>query len=167
MRSRIYLQTNERGFYFFKMVSGAHDYQKTVVWVNSGLVELDEKSRKFICNPKSGAEIVRTEKGALVMRPSLKGVVVYVIEEDSGYRGSCNIEVTGLGVSIMATGKAFHSPQGNLGETAWAIVNGGFGEVKVKGRRTGRRIDKEEIDYTLLPSGKKIEAVEEGLEELL
>jgi hypothetical protein len=166
MRNRIYLQANERGFYHFVMVSGAHDHEKTVVWVNRNLVQRQEGGKAFIPNPIRGATVVATEKGALVMRPTDPAATVFIVEEESGYRGSCDIDVGGPGVQVMAIGKAYHSPRGNLGETAWALVNG-FDEIRVKGRRDGRRVDREEIEYTLKNDGKKIEAVEEGLEELL
>jgi hypothetical protein len=168
MRSRIYLEANERDFCYFKMVSGSHDHDKTIVWVNRSLISRDERETPFIRNPMIGAQIETTEKGALVMRPNAEAErVVYIVEEESGYRGSCEIEVAGPGVSVIASGHAFHSPRGNLGETAWVLANGRIEGVKVTGKKTGRWVDKEKIEYTLLPTGQKIEAIEEGLEQLL
>jgi len=165
MRSKIYLNVNERGFYYFKMVSGSHDHKKTIVWINRGLIEFDGNKQAYISNPKRNAWIVQTDKGALVMRPE-DGGVVYVIEESSGYRGNCDIVVEGFATYIVEQGKQYHSPQGNLGETAWIIVNA-RNEIKVYGKRTGRRIENEDINYTMFIDGHIMNAIEEGLEQLL
>lgn len=180
------IDRNEKGFASFTLVAGAHDHQKTRVWVNNALVEKGETifshnpvTGKWdlptvgeeISFPVSGARVSPTEKGSLVMRPS-SGQIVYLVEVVSGYRGSASIQVEGRkgaggsNASVIAEGKRFHSPQGNLGETAWALVNSD-GEIVVIGRRTGRRIDKEEVSFTLHGDGRIENEEEEGLDAAL
>jgi hypothetical protein len=176
------VERNEKGFASFVLVAGAHDHQKTRVWVHEDLVKKEKmtgntgfESRlsaetlaslpewEFVTFPVHSARITRTERGGLVLRPYVEGTV-HLVEEESGYRGSCSLEFHGG--EIIASGIAFHSPQGNLGETNWALINA-QGPIRVTGRRTGRRVDREEIDYTLHTDGTVVEAEEEGLAQEL
>jgi hypothetical protein len=158
-----FIERNEKGFAYFELVAGSHDHIRTRVWVNNALVKKsapEDGELEFVEFPVREAKVSRTDKGSLVLRPC-EGWTVYCIEMSSGYRGSCSIEVTGG--EVMASGSKYHSPQGNLGETAWALVNA-QGPIHVAGRRTGRRVDKEEVEYTIYPDGRVDQAEEEGLE---
>ncbi len=180
------IERNEKGFASFTLVAGAHDHIQTKVWVNDALIQKGEtilshnpETGKWdlpmvgeeISFPVCGAMVMPTEKGALVMRP-FDGGNVYLVEVESGYRGSASIEVKGIdgpggsNAAVMASGKSYHSPQGNLGETAWALVNAD-GPVVVTGRRTGRRIDKERVAFTLHGDGRVENEEEEGLDAAL
>jgi hypothetical protein len=187
---RIELQKNEKGFYFFELRSGAHDHIKTRVWVNRALVKVreekfpnyggasclfeaqekgtlthDVKRVEEVSFPIRGAQVVRTEKGALVLRPSEEGWVA-LIRERSGYRGSASFSLEG-DYEIVAEGQEYHSPRGNLGETAWALVNVRGPELVVHAKISGRRVSREEYSYRVFPDGRTENLEEEGLEQLL
>jgi hypothetical protein len=115
--------------------------------------------------PIQGAQVFRTEKGVLVLRPSGEGWVA-LVQERSGYRGSADFSLEG-DFEIVAEGKEFHSPQGNLGETAWALVNVKSPELVVHASITGRRVAQGEYSYKLFPDGRIENLEEEGLEQLL
>jgi hypothetical protein len=115
--------------------------------------------------PVRDAQIQRTEKGTLVMRPADCNTV-YLVEIKSGYRGSASInEITGG--EVVASGNRYHSGQGALGSTAWAIVNSPTDWIKVTGRRTGRRVDENDVAFYLYPDGHRVEAINDELEKLL
>jgi len=114
--------------------------------------------------PIKGAQVVKTEKGALVLRPAEGWVAL--IRERSGYRGSANFSLKG-DYEIVAEGKEYHSPQGNLGETAWALINVKSPELVVHASITGRRVSQGEYSYKLFPDGRIENLEEEGLEQLL
>jgi hypothetical protein len=153
------IRQNERGFSYIELCSGSHGHEKTRIWINRALVpEGDE-----IEFPIQGAQVETTEKGTHVMRPATG--TIYLVEIPSGYRGSARItEVEGG--EIVARGQRYHSGQGATGETAWAVVNA-QGRIKVTGRKTGRRVDKNDVGYYLYPDGRKEDAVNDELENLL
>ena len=152
---------NDHGFGYFVFVSGSHGHIKTRVWVHNTLVKEGRSSWtgepcEVVEIPVKGGEIHQTEKGSLVLRSDEKGIV-YLVEIPSGYRGSA--EITDVqGGTVVAQGHRFHSGQGALGETAWALVNA-QGPIEVFGRRDGRRIDDPEVAFRLTPDGEKEELV--------
>jgi hypothetical protein len=162
----INVEKSEKGFYHFDLFSGSHHHIRHRIWVNNKMINFpaDGEGSPTIKLPVIGAKIERTEKGALVLRPC-DGVNLYLVWHPSGYRGNANIEVSG-DAEVVAKGKKLHSPQGATGETAWALVNA-WGETRVTGLITGRRISDGRIDYKILPSGEVVQSKEEGLEELL
>ena len=117
--------------------------------------------------PVYGASVRRTERGSLVLVPG-EGVV-YLATVASGFRGSARIDEIKGGRTI-ATGEWYHSPQGNLGETAWALVQAGRDEtIEVIGFREGRRISESErhVHFRLLPDGSTEEVLDPEAEDLL
>ena len=162
------IQKNEKGFAFIEFYSGSHGHQRTRIWVHENFIR-QTPYRETIINevlfPIREARIVKTEKGGMVLRPAPAPSTVYLVEISSGYRGSSSLTNISEG-EIVAQGDAFHSGQGSLGSTAWAVVNGGE-SITVQGRRTGRRIDKNEISLTLYADGRKEEVIEREIEQLL
>jgi hypothetical protein len=149
------VKRNNRGFGYLIFVSGSHDHIKTRVWVHNLLIQTKDE-REFVQLPLQG-RIYKTKKGSLVLR--LEKGFVYFVQISSGYRGSASInEVKGSSVETVATGSEYHSGQGALGETAWALVNA-QGPIEVFGRRTGRRVDNPEVSFRLTPDGEREELV--------
>jgi len=167
---KVSLQQNERGFMYFELRAGSHDHVRTRVWVHRSLVRMNPEGEApyELSFPIIGAKIHRTEKGNLVLRPEPDWWVALVTEK-SGYRGMASIRIEGVDgeVEIVAAGKEFHSPQGSLGETAWALINANAPQIKIHAHISGRRISRPEFSYILLPTGEIIEAVEEEVEKLL
>jgi len=155
---------SNKGFYLFNLVSGSHNHIVTKVWVNKKFVHPNEADGE-VEFPVQNARVIRTEKGALVLRPSDEGWVA-LIQERSGYRGSADFSLEG-DFEIVAEGKEYHSPRGSLGETAWALVNVKGPEILVHVSISGRRVSKGEYSYKLYSDGKKLNLEEEGLEQLL
>jgi len=165
---------NEKNFFYIELVAGSHDHIKTKVWVNKSFVphspeEIPPDAGKQwtpwdLEFPIHGAQVVKTEKGALVLRPAEGWVAL--VKERSGYRGSADFSLEG-DFEIVAEGKEFHSPQGNLGETAWALVNVKSPELVVHASISGRRVSQGEYSYKSFPDGKIENMEEEGLEQLL
>ena len=143
---------NERGFGYITFYSEAHDHVRTRVWVNDALIK--DNGIEF---PIRGATIIRTEKGSLVMKKT-PGWNVFHVEIRSGYRGLASI-VEVKGGEIMASGKEYHSPRGNLGETAWALVNSNQNFIEVFGERSGRRVDQNAFAFRLIVDGTKEELI--------
>jgi len=159
------IQKNERGFFFFELRSGAHNYIRTRIWVHRDLVN-EEETLDF---PLVGAKVVKTPKGGLVLRPAENEHWVALITERSGYRGTASISVEaveGGEVEVITSGREFHSPRGSLGETAWALINV-RGKIRVRAHITGRRISKNDFSYTLSPTGEKVEEICEEVEKFL
>jgi len=77
------------------------------------------------------AQIVRTEKGTLVIK-YVPGTVLYVLEIPSGFRGSVHSKVEGECIETVV----LRSPRGSLGEVVHVWVNDG--NCKVRYRITGR-----------------------------
>ena len=159
------IERNDKGYASVTFCAGAHGHIKTRVWVHRTLVEPGEHPGvETLTFPVRGARIARTDKGALVLRPA-PGAVVYHVAIPSGYRGTARID-TIAGGEIIASGSAYHSGQGSLGDTAWALVNAS-GPIEVRGTRTGRRIDNPAVAYTVTPDGTETEIVEDAIAELL
>ncbi len=116
---------------------------------------------EFITFPKKNAWIEKTKKGSLVMRPKENGTV-YLVEISSGYRGWAeikNIRTKNLKIcETVASGERYHSPQGALGCTAWAVVNA-TDFIEVKAEATGRRVDNGEFTFRLTPDGEYEELI--------
>jgi hypothetical protein len=150
------LRRNDRGFGFLEWHHGSNSRYSLRVWVNQDIpVGTDESGKDEIAFPVVGAQLVKTEKGGLVLRPG--DGVVYLYSVSSGYRGSSGVEMVSGG-EIMANVKGLHSGQGSLGNTTVALVNGGSGPVDIRWYRTGRRVDKA-TGISRLTSDGEVEAV--------
>jgi len=152
------VQRNERGYAYLEFCAGSHDHIHTRIWLHNSLIQED----KTINFPVMGAWIFTTEKGSLVMRPR-EGGVVYHATISSGYRGSAKIKTCSSPdgeCEVVATGQEYHSGQGALGETSWALVNSD-GPIEVYGYRSGRRIDENNVAFRLTPDGEQEELVQD------
>jgi len=159
------LRKSENDLWYFELLSGAPHHTHIRVWVrNKPVANGDEKEFPSIVFSLVGAKVKSPEKGTFILVPN-EGTSVHIIWHPSGYRGTSNIDISG-DCETVAKGKQFHSEQGALGETSWALVNA-WGETRVTGLITGRRVVDGSIYYRILPSGKVVQSREERLEELL
>ena len=159
------IQVTEKGLYFFELISGSHGHMRTRIYVSKSLLEGNGiKGVEKLSFPVQAAKIESTPKGTMVLRP-VPGSTAYLVEIHSGYRGGSNIKEI-RGGSIVASGGRYHSGQGALGMTAWALVNA-TSPIEVIGERTGRRVDQKEVAFRIHPDGHKDEINEDGLEEML
>ena len=151
------VQRNERGFAYVQFQGGSHDHVRTRLWIHEGCLTKD--GEEVTCPfPAKNAEVKKTEKGTFVMKPG-SGTVVYA-DIVSGYRGSARIDEV-RGGEIVFSGASYHSGQGALGETAWALINGTGPHVEVFGTRTGRRVDNSAVAFRLTADGEKEELVDD------
>jgi hypothetical protein len=162
MKNKRKVKRNDQGFGYLKFVSGPHDRTKTRVWVHNLLIK-KENDEEFVDFPIQNAIIDQTQKGSLVMRPHSGGCNIFLVELPSGYRGNSVIKNIFCGPGCLeawgvANGQTYHSELGNLGETAWAIVNAD-GPIDVFARVTGRSIDQEDIAFRLIPDGSQEELI--------
>lgn len=153
---------NDRGFGYIEFVAGSHDHVKTRVWVHNDLIQ-EKDGREYVEFPIRGGWITKTEKGSLVLKKWPQDAVVFHIEIPSGYRGSARIDRIAHGpgtgeLVVVATGSAYHSGQGSLGDTAWALVNSD-GPIEVFGTASGRRIDNPAVAFRLTPDGEREELI--------
>ena len=151
------VKKNDRGFNFLELVSRSHDHKKERIWIHYSLIE-----KKRVHFPIRGAWIYETKKGNLVIRPRV-GSVVYLVTISSGYRGWADIEKCSSHHGeclVMAAGHEYHSPQGALGATAWALVNSD-GPIEVYGERSGRRVSNGRVAYRLTPDGEREDLIED------
>ena len=127
----------EGGYNTLEFFSGAHDHERTVVYINVACrLEWGPNGGDWLRFPLRDHQI-RLVSNKLVLVPVMH-CNVFIVEIESGYRGTATIdEVSG---EIMARGAALHSGQGALGRTAWAIVNCPEERLRVSGQATGRRI---------------------------
>ena len=117
--------------------------------------------------PIRSAVVRRTERGSLILIPG-KGIV-YFATIPSGFRGSATLDEI-RGGEVIAAGKWYHSPQGSLGRTAWALVQAPpESSIEIIGSHTGRRIpkDREHVHLLLLPDGSRQEVLEPEIEAIL
>lgn len=149
------INRNERGFGYIEFCSGSHGRIKTRIWIHNSLVSC-EGEREFIEFPVQNSFIQKTEKNSLVLREK-EGGIVYHIQIPSGYRGTAEINKVNNG-EIVASGNEFHSGQGSLGNTAWAIINS-TGFIEYEGEATGRRIDDPNVAYRVTPDGNVEELI--------
>ena len=158
------IERNERGYGYLELMSGSHDHKRTRVWVRNELIEPGpEENDEIRPFPVRDAWVYTTQKGSFVLRPRVGGVV-YLVEVVSGYRGTAQIEKCAAPAGeciVVAAGHKYHSGQGALGETAWALVNSD-GPIEVYARRTGRRIDQPEHAFRLTPDGEREELIEDA-----
>lgn len=152
------LERNEKGFAFAEFVGGAHDCEKTKLWVHGSLAG---DTLQF---PVNSAVIAKTAKGNLVLRPE-QNATVYLVKIESGYRGWAVIDEITNG-DIVAAGVEYHSGQGSLGGTAWALVNG-KGSIEIHGERSGRRVTEKAVHLVMHSDGRIEEAAEAELEQIL
>jgi len=151
---KVPLLRNDHGYSFIEFEAGSHGHRKTRIWIHREIA-YDLEELEF---PVSGW-VHKTEKGSLVLRPEPKGTVYY-IRVPSGYRGSARIDL--LDCKPVAEGSEFHSGQGALGETAWAIAQSNSRPIVVHAHITGRRIDKNDIIFRLTPDGNREEIIEDS-----
>lgn len=100
-----------------------------------------------------------------VLRPDSEYNVFYV-SIASGYRGSASFSSIENG-EVVIKDISFHSGQGRLGETVFALVNTKKDCIIVKGSRTGRRIDNKMVDLVFKIDGTIVDSEESALGDLL
>jgi hypothetical protein len=141
------IESNDRGYHFLEWKHGAHNRYSLRLWISESLSKGEE-----INFPVTNATIRKTQKGGLVLIPK-EGDVVYLASMVSGFRGSAGLTVMDGGEE-MAQVYYFHSGQGRIGETAFALINGKMTEpVLVKWRKSGRRVDKTSGIWRLTADG--------------
>lgn len=156
------VQRNPRGWTYIEFVAGAHDHVVTRVWVDERLITGFGDHNDVVEFPVRDAWIDATKAGSLVLRPRTGGVVYYVTIA-SGYRGTASIATCRRHHGeclVMAAGDEYHSGQGALGATAWALVNAD-GQIEVRGHRSGRRVDDGTVAVTYHPDGSVIDLVDD------
>jgi len=98
-------------------------------FINGNTVTL-KRLNEFVAK-LDNAKIVKTEKGTLVIKHE-EGSTLYLVEIQSGYRGSVNAEVVKGDCQIS---EVLISPRGSLGEIKHVWCNG---DAEIKYKITGR-----------------------------
>jgi hypothetical protein len=140
------IESNDRGYKFVEWRHGAHNRYSLRLWISESL------AKEELNFPVTNATIRKTQKGGLVLIPK-DGSVVYLASMVSGFRGSAGIVLLSGGEE-MAQVYYYHSGQGRIGETAFALINAKMSEpVLVKWKKSGRRVDKTSGIWRLTSDG--------------
>ncbi len=146
---------NPRGYKYLEWRYGPHCRQEIKVWVNRNI-----PLNGNIDFPVRDAEIIKTEKGTLVMRPH-PGGMVYFYECQSGYRGSAEAIVEDCG-KVVASFDQLHSQTGSLGETACLIINANMdAPCLVRWEKSGRNVSRRNGVDRLTPDGNIEEIIDD------
>lgn len=134
-------------FFYMDVGSEVHGRPSFRLWVTQKLVqeEIKDNQIKHYLKFPVNAEIVKTEKGTLVLRPA-QDTVTYNVLIPCGYRGSSSLEVVSPETAQVYLYKEYSSPLGNLGVSKGGIVVAPLGSIKVQWDRSGRL-------YGAAPSG--------------
>ena len=134
-----YKETEGKKFFYMDVGSETHGRPSFRLWVTQKLVqeEIKDNQIKHYLKFPVNAEIVKTEKGTLVLRPA-QDTVTYNVLIPCGYRGSSNLEVVSPEMSQVYLYEKYSSPRGNLGISQGAIIVTPFGSIKFKWERKGR-----------------------------
>lgn len=124
-------------FHFLDFGSGYHGRKNFRLWVNRQLVRHDEDGEPIIEFPVRDAQVLRTEKGSLVLKPS-EGVTTFDLFVKCGYRGSASIEVLEPAPLVELDYVVYESPAGSLGVSVGKLVCVRGEKVKYRWERTGR-----------------------------
>jgi len=127
-------------FFYIDVGSEDHGRPSFRLWVNQKFVQeeiKDNQIKHYLRFPVLNAEIVKTEKGTLVLRPASKRIV-YNVLVPCGYRGSSSLEVVDPMIAQVYLYEKYSSPRGNLGISQGAIIVTPFGSIKFKWERKGR-----------------------------
>jgi len=144
--ARYYIQRTDKGFGYITLGSESHGRYSFKLWVNNRLIKKDEDGNEFVEFPVKDAQVVKTEKGSLVLRPA-KGVNTFEVGRHCGYRGSSTFEVVEPEPLMEARFEIWDSPQGSLGISEYGLVSVASDYVKVKETATGRLYGKPDTYY--------------------
>ena len=92
------------------------------IWVNNRLIEKDENGEEFVKLAGVGRELVVTEKGNYVLRPS-EGINTFIVGRPCGYRGSSWYGIKKGDVKTELPFEDYQSERGSLGVSTYAIVS--------------------------------------------
>jgi len=142
-----YKETEGKKFFYMDVGSETHGRPSFRLWVTQKLVqeEIKDNQIKHYLKFPVNAEIVKTEKGTLVLRPA-QDTVTYNVLIPCGYRGSSSLGVVSPETAQVYLYKEYSSPLGNLGVSKGGIVVAPLGSIKVQWDRSGRL-------YGAAPSG--------------
>jgi len=152
-------------FYYVDFGSEVHGRKSFRLWVNRKLVQRDEDEEEFIEFPIK-AEIVKTEKGTIVLRPSNKYTFDLFVK--AGYRGNSRIELLSE-TDVTLEYYIYHSPRGSLGVSMGMLVTTSKEGIKYRWERSGRTYGAPKQGITFMDiNGKEttIEHIADGIDEL-
>ena len=153
---KIYLNKNEKGFHYFKIGSELHGRASALIWVNRGVVEVDDEGNAFARVEGLNREIVKTAKGNYVLRYS-PDKNIFNIGRECGFRGSSSYEVLKGNIVLELPYEEWASERGSLGISSYALVVTPDNEIVVKETATGRLYgDDPEKTYRYFIDGDKV-----------
>lgn len=143
------------------------------LWVSSRLVKDVKDSsgnvRYILQFPVENAEIIRTEKGSIVLRPA-SCKITYNILVPCGYRGSSRLQVLTPADAVLYEYMYYESPRGNLGVSHGALVVAPMTEpLRIRWKRSGRLYGAPDEGITILyPDGREetLDDLPDGIDEL-
>jgi len=136
------------------------------LWVSMKLVNKDKHDRYYLEFPLR-AEIFKTQKGSLVLRPSEDKMTFYVYAS-CGYRGHSEVQVLSEYFDDFDF-YSYHSPRGSLGVSHGKLVVAPAKPLKWKWTRSGRLYGGAPQGITItMTDGKEkhIDHLPDGLEAL-
>lgn len=175
---RIETKKNDRGFFFIDFGSQAHGRRSFRLWINRKLITPEASEQTHCGNMRKygehvefpvSAEIKKTEKGTLVLRPAESRRVFYAFK-DCGFRGSSSLEVLEPSEYKVLHFYVYRSPLGATGVSEGMLIEIPNEERLVyKWSRSGRLYGSEknglveiEPDLTI----KETTGLADGLDEL-
>jgi len=143
-KQTIYLNKTDKGFYYGYIGSELHGRASFKFWVNRKLIKENENGI-YIEFPLANAEIVKTEKGNIVVRPA-DNKNIFVIGRKCGFRGESWFEIIEPKNVTVFEFEEWDSERGNLGVSQYGlVVTGDY--IKAKEEADGRLYGADEVYY--------------------
>ena len=116
------IKKNKSGYGYIEV--GAVSFYKPHhrIWVNNRLIVKDENGEEFVKLAGAGKELIVTEKGNYVLRPS-EEINTFIVGRPCGYRGSSWYGIKKGDVKTELPFEDYQSERGSLGVSTYAIVS--------------------------------------------
>jgi len=156
-------ETEQLKFYYTEITSRRASFR---VWINPSYYknELEGKLKngKYILGILRNARIEKTAKGNYVIKKGTNNL--FFIRVKCGFRGSSKIEVLSRPISVVEFAYK-HSPNGNLGVSACAMIETAEDFVKIQWKRSGRLYGAPDKGISIVRVNGSVESVDNLVED--
>ena len=149
-------------FYYTEIASSRASFR---VWVNPSYYrnELEKNLKnKYLLGVFRNARIEKTAKGNYVIKRGTNNI--FFIRVKCGFRGSSQIEVLSNPINVVEFAYK-HSPNGNLGVSACAMIETAEDFVKIQWKRSGRLYGAPDKGISIVRVNGSIESVDNLVED--
>ena len=156
-------ETEQLKFYYTEITSSRANFR---VWINPSYYknELEGKLKngKYILGILRNARIEKTAKGNYVIKKGTNNL--FFIRVKCGFRGSSEIEVLSRPISVVEFAYK-HSPNGNLGVSACAMIETKEDFIKIQWKRSGRLYGAPDKGISIIKMDGSVQSINDVVEE--